>query len=137
MPALLLDTCALIWLAADEPIADAALTAIDEAYRTDETVWVSPITAWEIGLMTARGRIALATSPHAWFRKAMAQIGVALCPLEPETLIDSSFLPGAPPRDPADRIVIATARALDLRVVTRDQVILSYAEKGHVTALPC
>lgn len=137
MPALLLDTCALLWLAADAPVADAAAAEIDAAYRTGETVWVSPITAWEVGLLTARGRIALATSPEAWFRRAVTQVGVGLCPLEPEVLIASSFLPGAPPRDPADRIVIATARALDLRVVTRDRLILGYAGEGHVAALPC
>jgi PIN domain nuclease of toxin-antitoxin system len=137
MPALLLDTCAMIWLAADEPVAASATAAMDEAYRRDEAVWVSPISAWEIGILAARGRMTLSTSPQAWFRKALAQIGVALCVLEPETLIESSFLPGAPPRDPADRIVIATARALGLQLVTRDRAILAYADAGHVAAIPC
>jgi len=137
MSALLLDTCALLWLAADEPIAEPAVAAIDAAYRADETVWVSPISAWEIGLLTARGRIALSTSPQAWFRRAVTRAGVALCALDPETLIDSSFLPGAPPRDPADRIVIATARALGLQLVTRDQTILAYGAAGHVAAIAC
>jgi PIN domain nuclease of toxin-antitoxin system len=83
----------MIWLAADEPVAASATAAMDEAYRRDEAVWVSPISAWEIGILAARGRMALSTSPQAWFRKALAQIGVALCVLEPETLIESSFLP--------------------------------------------
>jgi PIN domain nuclease of toxin-antitoxin system len=47
------------------------------------------------------------------------------------------YSPGAPPRDPADRIVIATARALGLQLVTRDRAILAYADAGHVAAIPC
>jgi PIN domain nuclease of toxin-antitoxin system len=62
---------------------------------------------------------------------------VVLCGLDPETLIESSFLPGEPPRDPADRIVLATARAHALPVMTRDRAILAYAEAGHVGAIPC
>jgi PIN domain nuclease of toxin-antitoxin system len=137
MPALLLDTCALIWLGMDEPVANPAVAAMNNAFSSGETVWVSPISAWEIGTLAVRGRLALSTSPQTWFRKALAQVGLALCPLEADVLIESSFLPGAPPRDPADRIVIATARALELRVVTRDRAILAYAEAGHVAAIPC
>jgi transcriptional regulator with XRE-family HTH domain len=52
-------------------------------------------------------------------------------------LIDSSFLPGDFHDDPADRIIVATARAFDLTVVTRDRAILAYARQGYVLALPC
>jgi PIN domain nuclease of toxin-antitoxin system len=137
MAALLLDTCALIWLGTDEPVAGGAVAAMNDAFSEGETVWISPISAWEIGTLAARGRLALSTSPQTWFRKALAHAGLALCPLEADVLIDSSFLPGTPPRDPADRIVIATARALELRVITRDRAILAYAEAGHVAAIAC
>ena len=52
-------------------------------------------------------------------------------------LIASSFLPGSPPRGPADRIIAATARECGYQLVTRDSVLLDYAEQGHIQALAC
>ena len=60
-----------------------------------------------------------------------------LADLTPAIFIDSSFLPGQPPRDPADRIIIATARENDLTILTRDRLILEYAKAGNVRALAC
>jgi PIN domain nuclease of toxin-antitoxin system len=60
-----------------------------------------------------------------------------LADLSTSVLIASSFLPGQPPRDPADKIIIATARAQNLTVVTRDRHILAYSKAGHVLALAC
>jgi PIN domain nuclease of toxin-antitoxin system len=57
--------------------------------------------------------------------------------LSPQILIASSFLPGKPPRDPADRIIIATARDLGATLITRDGLILKYAEEGQVSAIAC
>jgi PIN domain nuclease of toxin-antitoxin system len=60
-----------------------------------------------------------------------------LAELSPAVLIDSCSLPGQPPRDPGDRIILATARELDLTIVTRDHAILAYATVGQVRAIPC
>jgi len=62
---------------------------------------------------------------------------VELAQLTPETLIASSFLPGRPPRDPVDRILIATAREYGLVLMTRDRGLLDYADQGHLEALAC
>ena len=67
----------------------------------------------------------------------MALPAMALEPTTPAIFVDSSFLPGPIHRDPADRIIVATARALDLTVVTSDRLILDYAARGHVRALAC
>jgi PIN domain nuclease of toxin-antitoxin system len=134
---LLLDTCATLWIAAGDPIAPAATEALRETQATGAPLHVSAITAWEIGLLAARGRIALTMTPHAFFAAVLATPGVALAALTPAILVDSSHLPGEPPRDPADRMVIATARAHGLAVVTRDRLILGYAEAGHVQAVAC
>ncbi|MVA95853.1 PIN domain-containing protein [Nitratireductor sp. CAU 1489] len=134
---LLLDTCALIWIALNEPIKPEARAAMSSAMTAAEKVRVSPISAWELGLLSARGRLAAARSPMAIFGEVIATEGVRLEPLSPEVLIESSFLPGALHRDPADRILIATARSVGLTIVTRDQAILDYAQQGHVRALPC
>ena len=51
--------------------------------------------------------------------------------------IASSFLPGEPPRDPADRIILATARDLGATLITRDRLLLKYSEAGQVSTIPC
>lgn len=134
---LLLDTCAAIWIAEDSTIADAAVAALNDAAREGDPVYVSPITAWEVGLLVSRGRLASVIQPHIWFRRLLSGTGLRLAEMPPDVLVASSFLPGDPPRDPADRIIAATAREYGFRLVTRDQLLLAYAEQGHIQALPC
>ena len=63
--------------------------------------------------------------------------GIHLASMTPEVLIASSLLPGAPPRDPADRIIVTTGREHSYRVVTRDRRLLDYADQGYCLALAC
>lgn len=136
-PRLLLDTCAIIWISQDQAI-DAQAKAVLEAALTDgDGVGISPISAWEIGLLSRRGRLSAVVQPQALFDRLTSLDGVDLAPMTPAMLIESSFLPGDFHDDPADRIIVATARALALTVVTRDTAILSYAKQGHVLALAC
>lgn len=134
---LLLDTCAIIWIALNEPIKPEAKAAVNAAFAADEKVRVSPISAWELGLLSSKGRLPTSRPPLSMFGEVVANAGVWVEALSPEVLIESSFLPGQLHNDPADRILIATARALDLTLVTRDRAILDYAMLGHVRALSC
>src|SRR5713226_1424 len=102
---LLLDTCATIWITNEEPISERASGAIRRAREDDEPIFVSPITAWEIGLLVSRGRMILLMPPERWFFRLLQAPGLKLADMPPELLIASSFLPGTPPRDPADRIL--------------------------------
>lgn len=136
MSAVVLDTCAVLWLANGDPMDAGALAAIRAAQAVDD-VLVSPITAWEIGTKVAKGKLELDTEPEAWFERFMALPGTRLAALSPRMLIASTCLPGQPPTDPADRIIIATARGLRVPVVTRDARILPYADAGHVRAVRC
>jgi PIN domain nuclease of toxin-antitoxin system len=133
---LLLDTCAAIWLMNGDPLSPESLEAIAAAQRED-AVAVSPITAWEIATLAARGRLALTLAPIAWFAALLRQKGVVLAPMPPEVLIASATLPGSPPRDPADRIIAATARQYGHVVVTRDGELLPYARARHLDAIAC
>jgi len=137
MSALLLDTCAALWLAGKQPMNPESLDMIAKARLAGAAIGLSPITAWEIGLLNSRGRLPMLMEPAIWFRTFAAQPWLTLAPLTPDILIQSSYLPGQPPRDPADRIIAATSRALGYRVVTRDRLLLDYADAGHLEVVPC
>jgi PIN domain nuclease of toxin-antitoxin system len=137
MLTLLLDTHTAIWLAGDERIAREAVEAINSVHETNGTLLVSPITAWEIGLLVSLKRVDLLATPQRWFARLLSIPNVHLAELSPDILMASSFLPGKPPRDPADRILLATARDLGATLVTRDRALLKYAEDGQVSAIPC
>ena len=134
---LLLDTCATIWLSKDEPVSAEASDAVRRAAESGEPTYVSPITAWEIGMLAARGRMNLLMAPERWFERLLEAPGLRLADLPPNVLIASSFLPGTPPNDPADRILAATAREYGYTLVTRDRPLLDYAEQGHIRSLSC
>lgn len=134
----LLDTCALIWIFNGDDPAETVRSAVDHVWATGGSLLVSPISAWEIGMLVSKGRLRLSTAPLSWFRQAIDTDGVDLAELNPAILVESSFLPDANAlRDPADRILAATARALGHPVMTRDRLLLGYAEAGHIRALPC
>lgn len=134
---LLLDTCAAIWISAQQPMALATEEALAKARAQDDTIFVSPITAWEVGLLVSRGRLNLQMTPERWFARLMQAPGLQLTDISPSVLIAASFLPGQPPRDPADRILAATAREYGFQLVTRDRRLLDYAEHGYIQALAC
>jgi PIN domain nuclease of toxin-antitoxin system len=135
-PAVLLDTCAAIWLANGDPMSSQSRTAIAEA-QADAGVFVSPITAWEVATLVARNRLLMTLAPEFWFDRLIDLPGIRLAPMPPRLLIASAFLPGRPPRDPADRIIAATARAHDLAIVTRDSELIPYGQAGYVVTIAC
>jgi PIN domain nuclease of toxin-antitoxin system len=134
---ILLDTCAALWLIGGAPMTEASRAAIRSASAANAGIYVSPFMAWEIGTLVAKQRLPLALSPEVWFESLLAQPGVRLAPLTPQILLASTTLPGAPPSDPADRIIIATARLYGFQLNTRDKKILQYAKQGHVLATAC
>jgi PIN domain nuclease of toxin-antitoxin system len=140
-PALLLDTCAVIWLQNADTMMESAIEAIVHAGRADG-VLISPVSAWEIGLISrrnARFSPALQFLPDAktWFQKTMVAPGVKAAPFTPEIGIDASYLPGDLHGDPADRLIIATARHLGVPVVTRDRRIIDYGRAGYLAVVQC
>jgi PIN domain nuclease of toxin-antitoxin system len=140
MSAVVLDTCAAIWLGNGETMRPEALVAIEEAAVADG-VFVSAVTAWEIGLLSrARGKrpaIAFVPDVETWLRDLLALSGVRQTAVTMALALDASLLPGNPHNDPADRLIIATARGLRLPLVTRDAALLAYAGAGFVAAIRC
>ena len=88
-------------------------------------------------MLASRGRLQMLIKPERWFANLFEVPGVRLADMPPDILIASSYLPGDAPRDPADRIIVATARDLGATLITRDRVLLDYGERGHVSVLEC
>ncbi|MHB8284158.1 MAG: type II toxin-antitoxin system VapC family toxin [Caulobacteraceae bacterium] len=137
MNGLLLDTHAILWAFGPERSSEAARMAVEKAWAASQVIFVSPISAWEVGILVAKGRLALAGPPLQWVQKVLTQPGVVLADMAPDVLIEASFLPGSLHGDPADRILVATARHHDLTLITRDRMLLAYAKAGHLRAVAC
>ena len=133
----LLDTCAAIWLVNGDPMSARSRQAINAAVTANVGVYVSPISAWEIATLAAKGKIRLQLTPQDWFDALLRLPGIRLAVMPPRILIASTVLPGTPPRDPADRIIVATARAFQQILITRDSLLLRYAHAGHLNAIRC
>lgn len=137
MRPLLLDTCTLIFLTQKARMAAAAIDAMKAANEGDATSFISPISAWEIGMLVSHERLQLLIRPERWFANLFDAPGVRLADMSADLLIASSYLPGKPPNDPMDRIIAATARELGATLITRDRRLLAYGEQGHMAVLAC
>ena len=136
-PSLLLDTHIWLWLACGVKgkIRPAALRTIEQAGQR-RTLFVSIISVWEIALLESKQRIALPMPTQKWVALALGNPEIKLIGLdEPEIILDSCHLPEKFHADPADRFLVATARARNATLVTADQRILDYSKLGHVKAL--
>lgn len=137
---LLLDTHVLIWFLEGSLPASAVATIVDCGIQTP--CRYSAASAWEVGLLARPGRNGVPRhvfdpDPVSWFRRLGDVPFFTEAALTPEILIASSQLPGNHHKDPADRMLVATARILDCTLMTRDSEILAYARQGHVKAIPC
>jgi PIN domain nuclease of toxin-antitoxin system len=132
---LVLDTHVWIWLmeGVSGELSAATVRLIDEA-AANSALAVSAISVWEVAMLDQRGRVTLSRSIDEWVRMALTAPGIRLVDLSPEIALESARLPGEPHGDPADRILVATARVLGGTLITRDKQILRYAATGHVRA---
>ena len=114
-------------------MADALL----DARNAGLPAYISPVTAWEIGLLARKGRFKSHYAPQRWFEQLMSAPDTALAELSAKVLMEASFLPGNLHPDPADRIIAATAREYGFTVMTRDRALLDYANDGYLSAIEC
>lgn len=129
---ILLDTHTWIWLFnGSTELSQDAIERINLAGNQGK-VFISTISVWELSMLVAKDRVNLSQSIHQWVKDSFSQPGVNLSSMLPEIAIESSFLPGEFHGDPADRIIVATARINSLVLLTRDKKILSYGEQGYV-----
>jgi PIN domain nuclease of toxin-antitoxin system len=129
----LLDTHAWFWLAlGDTRIPKDVVLCLEKA-ALEGRLFLCQISLWEIAQKESKGKIKLNRPLEVWFQENTA--GVGLLDLPPEISIEANRLPGDFHKDPADRIIVATARHHGLTLVTGDGLILAYATAGHVNVL--
>jgi PIN domain nuclease of toxin-antitoxin system len=127
---ILLDTCAVVYLASEPERLSAE--AREKVCDKNAIIYCSAITAAELACLQERGRIGLPEHWRIWFRNQSARNGWNILPATLELIEEAFSLPSPIHRDPADRVIIATARSKGLTVVTTDKLILDYP---HVTTL--
>jgi PIN domain nuclease of toxin-antitoxin system len=121
-----------IWWVHSDPLLPATYRElIDSSEKSG--IGVSPISCWEVARLVALKRLVLPCPVFDWLRQALSYPGVKLIDLSPRICVESTELPGVFHRDPADQIIVATARVLDCPIVTVDSKIQAYS---HVRRLP-
>ena len=134
---LLLDTHVWIWLAAGIPekLRPDTRKLLQQASGSSPLM-VSIISVWEVALLESKKRLRLPMSVTEWVERALDRQDIRLIGLEhTRTVIDSCRLPGDFHPDPADRLLVATARRENAVLVTHDRKILDYGASGHVRVL--
>ena len=133
MNGILLDTHAWVWFGEGrkDRLSDETIILITRAAK-HQSVFVSVISIWELGLLEAKAGIRLSSPVHTWVDRFFEITNFRLTGLDRDIALDSCFLPGDIHSDPADRFLVATARNQDLILLTRDNKILDYGQKGHV-----
>lgn len=129
---ILLDTHVWVWLMLGDDRLGRANRRMLEKAVPDGRLRVSAISVWEVAMLEAKGRLTLASDCESWVREALAAPGIRLAELTPHIAISGTRLPGGFHGDPADRMLVATARESEAVLLTADQGILQYACEGHV-----
>jgi len=132
---LLIDTHIFLWLMfKDNNLKPKDLKIINE-FAKNNALLISAISIWEIALLEKRRRIHLYQPITTWMETALGSPGLSLAPLTPPILCESVALPEAFHKDPADRMIVATARTLRAHLLTYDEKILEYARQGLIDCI--
>jgi PIN domain nuclease of toxin-antitoxin system len=122
-----LDTHILVWwVNGNNALSTKAKKAITDTLDHGGEIVISSISAWEISMLIQKGRLLLTVDVESWLDQVAQIDGVTFYPVDNEIALKSVSLPGNFHRDPADRMIVATARKLALPLITTDEKILRY-----------
>lgn len=128
---ILLDTHVWVWwVHGDARLSEEQRQMLDS--RTGEGLGVSIISCWEVAKLVEYGRLKLPQNVAEWIMVALGYPGVQLLDLSPAIVVESTRLPRPFHKDPADQMIVATARINDYPIATADDKILNYA---HVRSI--
>jgi PIN domain nuclease of toxin-antitoxin system len=132
---LLLDTHILIWLAEGHGMLPLKSRQHIDRIAAEHGLAVSAISFWETAMLGFKGRIALARPVAEWRDGVLAGPGITEIPISGDIGIEAVNLPPGLHEDPADRLLVATARLHGLTLGTRDRRLLDYSKVGHVATV--
>ena len=127
---LLLDTHIALWLdSGDQRLRPVTRDLVDQAWQNGGTILFSAVSAWEIALLVESDRIALDLPAEAWVTRFVERAGIRAVPLSYTAACGAYQLHHLEHRDPADRLLIATAIELGCPLVTYDPRIAAFAAR--------
>ena len=129
---IVLDTHIWVWWVHDDANLPPTYRAYIQAHES-AGIGISAISCWEVAKLVEYNRLTLPVPAGEWLDQALAYPGMRLLDLTPRFAVESTQLPGAFHRDPADQMIVATARVYDCPLVTLDRKIRSYQ---HVQLAP-
>ncbi|MBE9519510.1 MAG: type II toxin-antitoxin system VapC family toxin [Proteobacteria bacterium] len=128
---ILLDTHTWIWSHSATKLLSDNVKNLIKKTQTDQRT-IASISIWEFAMMVTKGRINVKIDPKRWLNNAIGNSGLRVIELTPEIAMESCNLPGSFHKDPADQIIVATARTHNLTLLTKDRKIIEYP---HVKAI--
>lgn len=124
---IVLDTHTLLWWASGNTMLSAtAQQRIEQELQGDGLVAISSISAWEVAMLTAQGRLTLTMAVDDWLETVARIEGVRFIPVDNHLTIASTQLPDPFHKDPADRLIVALARQLNAPLITADSKLQQY-----------
>lgn len=125
---IVLDTHAWVWWVSDPGrLSTDAREALDQARASGGPVFLSTISTWEVAMLVEKGRLELTLDVADWVAHTEAAEFVEFVPVTNHLALRSVSLPGSLHADPADRLIVATARYLGMPLVTRDHKLHAYS----------
>lgn len=130
---LIFDTHVFIWHMFANPQLSLKFQKAIKQLQDIHPILISPMTFWEISMLSQKGRISLEMDCFDWVEQALCDPGFQLAPLTPQIAVRGSQLPGTLHGDPVDRMLVATAFENHAVLVTCDEKILEYGENHFLT----
>lgn len=132
MSPILADTQIWLWqILGDERLTPVHRDALDEARERSE-LFLSSISVLEVSRLITAGRLEIYSSAREWIARSLEEFGAQTIGLDAEIAMEAYLLPGEFHKDPADRVIVATARVHGLRLLSADRLIQQYAQAGHI-----
>jgi len=129
---ILLDTHIWIWWITGSDRLSETQKKIILKNESDE-IGVSIISCWEVAKLVEYNRLSLSCPVDEWIQKGLNYPGISLLNLTPDIVVESTRLPGNFHRDPADQLIVATARIQKCQLVTSDKKILNYTDVESIS----
>jgi len=133
---IILDTHIWIWLInGDEKVGKPSILNLIKKSVKNSNIFIPAICLWEVVMIASKKRISLNEDTLGWIKKASSAPGISVYPLTAEIAYESTKLPGSFHGDPADRIIVATARVTNGTLITFDKQILNYSKAGFIKTI--